>query len=156
MKLLDTEGCVTPEESRTHIRIPFELGENCERLNLRFQYAPKKLENRERAIALLKESYDLYILPEHREYAAEHTDRHLPLNNLITVSLDDARGYRGACHRHDPLQELFLSRQEASPGLMAGELTAGSWSVTLSLHCIVTEICDYRLQIWASEKEESA
>ncbi|MDN8587332.1 hypothetical protein Q0V21_00995 [Paenibacillus sp. 11B] len=151
MELLDLQGYASPEDSKTHIRIPFELNEGCGKLNLRLQYAPKTLENREKALQLLKNSYDLYILPENREFAMENADRHLPLKNLITLSLDDAQGYRGACHRQDEVQELFVSERDASPGLMPGELVPGSWSVTLSLHCIVTDICDYRLQIWTTE-----
>jgi hypothetical protein len=153
MELLDLQGYASPEDSKTHIRIPFELDGGCGKLNLRLQYAPKTLENREKALQLLKNSYDLYILPENREFAMENADRHLPLKNLITLSLDDARGYRGACHRQDEVQELFVSERDASPGLMSGELVPGSWSVTLSLHCIVTDICDYRLQIWTTEED---
>ncbi|SEA70458.1 hypothetical protein [Paenibacillus sp. 276b] len=153
MKLLDLQGYASPKDSKTHIRIPFELEEGCVKLNLRLQYTPKTLENRENALRLLKESYDLYILPEHREYAIANADRHLPLKNLITLSLDDARGYRGACHRQDEVQDLYISEREASPGLMAGELVPGPWSVTLSLHCIVTDTCTYRLEVWTTEED---
>ncbi len=147
MLLLDKQGTVTPEDSRTHIRIPFELGEGVERLDLRFEYSPKTLDDRERSLKLLGDSYQIYLLPEQREQALARAERHLPLKNLITLSLDDRNGYRGACHRHDPVQQLSVSRQEASPGLTAAELPAGAWTVTLSLHCIVTDTCDYRLQI---------
>lgn len=153
MKLLDLQGYASPEDSKTHIRIPFELEEGYVKLNLRLQYTPKTLENRENALRLLKESYDLYILPEHREYAIANADRHLPLKNLITLSLDDARGYRGACHRQDEVQDLYVSDREASPGLIAGELVPGPWSVTLSLHCIVTDTCTYRLEVWTTEED---
>ncbi|SHN61060.1 hypothetical protein SAMN04487896_1612 [Paenibacillus sp. ov031] len=153
MKLLDLQGYASPEDSKTHIRIPFELEEGYVKLNLRLQYTPKTLENRENALRLLKESYDLYILPEHREYAIANADRHLPLKNLITLSLDDARGYRGACHRQDEVQDLYVSEREASPGLLAGELVPGPWSVTLSLHCIVTDTCTYRLEVWTTEED---
>lgn len=149
MRLLDKQGTATPEDSRTHIRIPFELSEGVERLELRFEYAPKMLDDQERSLELLRASYDLYILPQQREQAAARAERHLPLKNLITLSLDDPGGYRGACHRHDPVQELSISQHRASPGLIAAELLPGTWSVTLSLHCIVTDTCDYRLQIRA-------
>ena len=156
MELLDIQGSAVLEQSRTHIRVPFELQTGVSRLHIRFEYAPKILEDREAALDLLQESYELYILPEQREQAIARADRHLPLKNLITLSLDDPNGYRGACHRHDPVQELFLSREAASPGLMSGELEAGAWIATLSLHCIVTPTCDYRLRIQAAEKEGSA
>lgn len=153
MKLLDVKGFVTPEDSKTHVRIPFELEEGAERLHVRFEYAPKRLDDREQALKLLAKSYGRYLLPEQREAALARAERHLPLTNLITLSLDDASRYRGACHRHDNVQELFVSRDEVSPGLMAGALMPGIWNVTLSLHGIVTDRCDYRLQAWASEEE---
>lgn len=152
MNLLDIRGRVTLEDSCTHIRIPFELEQPCGRLNLRLEYGPKVLEDREKALALLEQSFDLYILPEMKEQAAAQADKYLPLKNLITLSLDDPYGYRGACHRHDPVQHLYVTEQDASPGLTAGPLKPGSWRVTLSLHCIVTDICDYRLQIWSEEE----
>lgn len=152
MLLLDKQGTVTPENSRTHIRIPFELGEGVERLELRFEYAPKTLDDRERALELIRDSYKIYILPEQQEQASARAERHLPLKNLITLSLDDPGGYRGACHRHDPVQELSISREQASPGLTAGELLSGTWSVTLSLHCIITDLCEYRLRVDAFEE----
>ncbi|WP_172255817.1 hypothetical protein [Saccharibacillus deserti] len=156
MELLDIQGSAVPEQSRTHIRIPFELQAGADRMQIRFEYAPKILEDREAALDLLKESYERYILPEQREQAIARADRHLPLKNLITLSLDDPNGYRGACHRHDPVQELFVSREAASPGLMSGKLEAGTWIAMLSLHCIVTETCDYRLRIRAVAEEEPA
>lgn len=155
MKLLDVKGRVTPEDSRTHIRVPFELDKGIEKIYFRFEYTPKDLEDRDKALELLEDSYERYILPEQKAQAVAQADRHLPLKNLITLSLDDTRGYRGACHRHDPVQELYLGEHEASPGLTVGELLPGSWSVTLSLHCIVTDSCEYRLQIRTSKEEDA-
>lgn len=154
MKLLDLQSNCTPEDSRTHIRIPFVLTQATEELRIRFEYAPKTLDDREHSIRLLEKSFEEYLLPTQRQQAITHVDQYLPLKNLITLSIDDEQGYRGACHRHDEIQNLSLSASKASPGLMAGPLRAGSWSVTLSLHCIVTESCSYRLQIWTAEAEE--
>ncbi|MBB6020179.1 hypothetical protein HNR77_001240 [Paenibacillus sp. JGP012] len=153
MKQLDLQGSLTPNDSKTHIRVPFVVEAGCAKLHIRLQYSPKILEDRHRSIELLNESYKLYILPEHQEYATAHADQHLPLKNLITLSLDDTNGYRGACHRHDDIQELYISKQEASPGLMAGILPMGNWSITLSVHCIVTEACAYQLQVWTTEED---
>jgi hypothetical protein len=155
MLVLDVMGRVLPEYSKTHLRIPFHLDEDCRRLRLKFEYTPKVLEDRKRSLELLQQSFDAYLLPEQREPAMSQADRYLPLKNLITLSLDDPNGYRGACHRHDSVQELTLSAEQASPGLMAGTLPAGAWQATLSVHCIVTDSCDYKLQIW-TEKEREA
>jgi hypothetical protein len=149
--MLDQSGEVSPQASKTHIRIPFELTEGCTRLHLHLEYAPKTLDDDEQALQLLRDSFGQYILPEQEEYAKAHAARFLPLKNLITLSLDDTQGYRGACHRQDEVQDLYVAEKTASPGLMAGALGAGLWNVTLSLHCIVTDTCTYRLQIWIEE-----
>lgn len=149
LSVLDRKGRFTPEDSKTHIRIPFQIDQDCKLLQLRFEYAPKVLEDRDRSLMLLMQSFDSYLLPEQREPALTQADSYLPLKNLITLSLDDPIGYRGACHRHDPTLELELAVDHASPGLMPGRLLAGDWQVTLSIHCIVTDSCEYRLQIWS-------
>jgi len=152
MNLLDRRGRVSPKDSKTHVRIPFQLIRSCGRLNIRLEYSPKTLDDREQTLALLKRSFDLYLLPEQKERAAAQADQFMPLKNLITLSLDDPQGYRGACHRQDAVQHVYVTDQKASPGLMPGKLESGPWQVTLSLHCIVTETCDYRLQIWTEEE----
>jgi hypothetical protein len=153
MKVLDLQGSLTPHDSKTHICMPFVVEPGCAKLHMRLQYGPKTLEDQDRSIEMLKESYDLYILPEHLEYAIANATHHLPLKNLITLSLDDTSRYRGACHRHDPIQELYISKMDASPGMMPGELPAGTWTIILSVHCIVTEECTYQMQIWTSEED---
>ncbi|WP_010277312.1 hypothetical protein [Paenibacillus senegalensis] len=155
MKLLEKRGCVTPEDSRTHIRIPFEMTQAGGEITIQFEYGPKVLEDMTRALKLLEQSFDCYVLPAQREKAAKQANKYLPLKNLITLSLDDPNVYRGACHRHDAYQQLKLSELRASPGLVIGKLPRGQWTATLSFHCIVTGSCDYRLQIdWTDGEGE--
>ncbi|MFC4601417.1 hypothetical protein [Cohnella hongkongensis] len=152
--LLNIENEVTPADSRSHLRYHFKLDRPCPGLRVRFEYSPKILEERKLAIELIQRSIERYVEPERQKPMLERAEQYAPLRNLITVSIDDSRGHRGACHRHDPVQELYLSEREASPGLKRGTIPAGTWTVTLSLHSIVTERCAYRLKVWAAEAEE--
>ncbi|MFB9274199.1 hypothetical protein [Cohnella cellulosilytica] len=152
--LLNIENEVTPADTRSHLRYDFKLDRPCPGLRVSFEYAPKILEERELAAELIKRSIERYVEPERQKRMLERAEQYYPLRNLITVSIDDSRGYRGACHRQDPGQELHLSEREASPGLMKGTIPEGTWTVTLSLHSIVTERCVYRLKVWAAEAEE--
>jgi len=120
----------------------------CDRLCIQFSYSPKKLEDEAKAKQLLERSVQMYMEPAYRQPILEKMDRYLPLTNLVTVSVDDPVGYRGACHRHDSEQWLVLSPSAASPGLTKGPITEGWWSITLSVHSIVTGSCDYRLAVW--------
>lgn len=155
MRILDIGGSAVPGDSKKHVRIPVHVTQVCDQLHLRFEYAPKALEDRGQARELLTRSFEAYLLPEQIKQAETQAEHYLPLKNLITLSVDDPAGYRGACHRQDPVQELFISEASASPGLMKGPVLPGAWQITLSLHSIVTESCHYRLQIWTSEEDAS-
>jgi hypothetical protein len=70
------------------------------------------------------------------------------LSNLLTVSLDDASGtYRGAGHRQSNDQHLLLGPAMASPGLVAGPLPPGAWTLTISVHTLVSAQCELSIQI---------
>lgn len=72
------------------------------------------------------------------------------IRNLLTISVDDASGgYRGACHREAPDQQLVIGSDFASPGLVAGWLPQGTWTLTLSAHTLASSQCDVSIQIGA-------
>ena len=52
---------------------------------------------------------------------------YLPVYNLVTLSLDDPAGYRGAAHRRATEQCHRLTAESASPGFLPGELRPGQW-----------------------------
>jgi hypothetical protein len=58
-------------------------------------------------------------------------------HNLVTLSLFDPAGFRGACHRFAPRQALHLSAADATPGLLPGPLPSGPWTVEVDIHCVV-------------------
>lgn len=150
--VVDVLSKVTPACSKSHITYRFFLTSAGGRLGIKFAYRPKQLEDLEKAKALIDRSIELYYETETQEQAKARFESYLPLNNLITVSVDGPNGHRGAAHRHDPEQFLYLSPNEASPGLVCGDIMKGMWEVTLSLHAVVTGYCEYSLQIWQEEE----
>lgn len=152
--LLDVKNEVTPADTQSHLRYDFKLDRPCAGIWVRLEYSPKALEDKEQAMELIKRGIERYVEPDRQKLTLERAEQYLPLRNLITVSIDDSRGHRGACHRQDPVQELYLSERTASPGLTKGAIPEGTWTVTLSLHAIVTQRCAYRLKVWAAEAEE--
>ncbi|QHT63772.1 hypothetical protein GXP70_06540 [Paenibacillus lycopersici] len=149
--VFEAEGRVRPVCSKTHIAYGFHLDRPGGTLWIDFAYEPKNLDDRERARSLIAGGIGKYTEMPQRERLLEKWESFLPLKNLITVSVDDPGGHRGAGHRHDPEQRLFIGGSEASPGFVCGELAAGLWQVTLSLHAIVTDDCRYRLHIHHEE-----
>jgi hypothetical protein len=150
--LVEVQGKVTPGCSKSHIAYRFFVADGGGGLGIHFAYSPKNLEDREQARFLIEQGIDAYFEAGSVEQAKARWESHLPLKNLITVSVDDPNEHRGAAHRPDREQHLFLSSEAASPGLVQGDILPGMWAVTLSLHAIVTNYCDYTLQIWQEEE----
>jgi hypothetical protein len=149
--LLDVKGELSQVCSQSHITYSFHLLRTTGRLNIRFAYSPKRLEDPKLAKSVILEAIRKYTLPEHIERVQSKWESFLPLQNLLTLSVDDPVRHRGAGHRHDQEQLLSISCEDASPGLVRGPLHPGLWKVTISAHAIVTETCRYELQIWQEE-----
>ncbi|GEM_PF-485064 len=169
-RLADFSGSLGPVDARTHRTFGFDVPGGCRALRLRFDYRPKRpteqhsaaliraaLEARAQALAARLGSTQAHLA---QAWAEAQQQRLLGPSatpgpygrtpNLLTLSLDDAQGaYRGAAHRHDPAQELWLAPETASPGFVAGPLPAGRWTVTLTVHGLHTASCRYRIQIGA-------
>jgi hypothetical protein len=58
-------------------------------------------------------------------------------HSLLTLSLFDPHGFRGAGHRYSPRQVIEVGPQGATPGFVAGPLPAGEWSAEVDVHCVI-------------------
>jgi len=59
------------------------------------------------------------------------------VRNLLTLTLFDPAGFRGAGHRHAPRQEVLVAPDRATPGFVPGPLSPGPWTVELDCHCVL-------------------
>jgi hypothetical protein len=59
------------------------------------------------------------------------------LRNMLTLTLFDAIGFRGAGHRQGNVHEITLTPSTATPGYSAGPLPAGEWIVQIDTHMIL-------------------
>lgn len=150
--LLKVEGIVTPYASKSHIVYIFYLPQGSSRLNIDFSYEPKNLEDPDAAKEIISKELGNFILAEEQQEYLENWDLFLPLKNLLTLSFDDTSGYRGCAHRHDSVQHLIISEQDASPGLIAGLIPAGMFHITLSVHAVITNTCHYCLKVWEGDE----
>jgi predicted metal-dependent phosphoesterase TrpH len=62
------------------------------------------------------------------------------VKNLVTLSLFDPNGFRGAGPRHAPEQTVVIGRREATPGFAAGPIVPGTWLVELDLHAVLPSL----------------
>ncbi|CAM4285634.1 hypothetical protein [Paenibacillus tarimensis] len=153
-ELLTIEGTLTPLSSKTHITYQFHIDEPPARLAIEFQYSPKVLEDSEISRPLIMEAIGKYVDPSAADLQKQQWERFTPLQNLLTLSVDDPEGFRGSAHRHPPEQRHTLAVGSASPGFIPGVLPAGIWRITISVHCVVTPACTYRLSVYKGRDAE--
>jgi hypothetical protein len=58
-------------------------------------------------------------------------------HSLLTLSLFDPRGFRGAGHRYAPRQTVRIGAARATPGFLAGPIPAGEWTIEVDVHCVI-------------------
>lgn len=74
------------------------------------------------------------------------------INNMLTLSVFDPLGFRGAGHRHGDVHEVVLDSADATPGYFAGPIYAGEWRVVVDTHMIYSESCSIRLDVWGTDE----
>ena len=86
MILLNKCGKITVDNNKTNITFPFEIKDDFKSIKIKFEYAPKTLEDREKSIQIIKSCLEKY--GEDEEFNIES---YLPVKNLVTLSLHSSR-----------------------------------------------------------------
>ena len=75
------------------------------------------------------------------------------IQNLLTLTVFDPSGWRGAGHRHSQVTEVLISEDYASPGYLAGAVQAGLWTVVVDTHMVMPGPgCKIILQVCGSDE----
>lgn len=150
MVLLNKSGILTQDDDKTNVRFAFEVPAGVQTLQIRFDYSPKTLDDpiAEQRIceAALKKYNGAVHYGEYRQY--------VPLNNLLTLSLDDPAGYRGAAHRQDPHQVHTIGAGGSSYGFTNAPTAPGTWYLTVNVHCALCRI-DYAVAVTAQTEVQA-
>lgn len=138
----------TDKDNKTHVAIPFFIDREYAALHVSCQYSPKTVEDINIAEALAREAVQKYFSP----LAEEIIDwkQFLPIQNLITLSIDYEQEYIGCAHRHDFCQRHVISSALASPGFIRHRVLPGQWRVVLSIHAVYAPV-DYELIVEAGD-----
>jgi hypothetical protein len=140
---------IGPGATCTHIPFTFALDHEREQLEILFSYTPRVLEDEAKARRLIEEGMRMYADSLGPDGAPERWRIHMPLTNLLTLSLDGPSGFRGCAHRSGNGKPVSLARKSATPGFIPGTIEAGTWTATISVHLVVTEQCDFSLRVGA-------
>ena len=74
------------------------------------------------------------------------------ISNMITLTLFDPHGFRGAGHRVGDAHEVHIATDEATPGYLPGPLPAGVWDAQIDTHMVMPgEPVHYWLDITVAE-----
>lgn len=136
---------LTPADHQTHLQIPFELKKDYNCLHFHFSYSPKWVED-SRAVVLIEEHLK-QVIPESEMAALGNPKRYLPLENLITLSLDYEQDYIGCHHCKDASQHITISERESTKGFIKQAVQQGNWLVQLNMHCVQSEEVHLQLAI---------
>ena len=75
------------------------------------------------------------------------------IRNLLTLSLFDPAGFRGAGHRGGSHHHVTIDAEAATPGYLPGRLPAGEWVVEIDTHMIMPgDPVRYTLDVIATER----
>lgn len=155
MKLLFTaEKTLTPADSKTHVAFAFEVPAALAAVELRFSYAPKRCEDRGLSRRLILEGLRRYGTAAAPGQALRWQD-YLPVQNLLTLSLDTPSGYAGCAHRHNPVQRHTVAPGNCSPGFAVTSLEPGLWRAVVSAHCVATPQCVFALEVYGASEGET-
>jgi hypothetical protein len=73
--------------------------------------------------------------------------------NMLTLSVFDPTGFRGAGHRHGDKHAVVLHAQTASPGYYAKPIQPGEWTVYVDTHMIMPgPLCSIHLDITGTDE----
>lgn len=72
--------------------------------------------------------------------------------NMLTLSLFDPTGFRGAGHRHSDDHRVLITRAKATPGYFPGPLPPGDWTAVVDTHLIHGGDCRARLHVWGTNE----
>ncbi len=79
------------------------------------------------------------------------------IRNLLTLTLFDPAGFRGAGHRGGAEHLVEISAGNATPGYAPGPLPSGRWTIQIDTHMILPgEPCRYQIEISADVERDSA
>ncbi|MFR6064967.1 MAG: hypothetical protein ACLUH5_02840 [Eubacterium sp.] len=141
MIIFEKKGKVTPDDDKTNIAFDFEVPEGAKKLVIEYAYSPKELEDRQKALELIRRELENYLGNNN-----EKAENYLPVKNLITLSLDENGKYRGAAHRQPNSQKIEISAENCTPGFKKGAPESGKWRIVLNVHCCVCDV-DYEIKI---------
>jgi hypothetical protein len=79
------------------------------------------------------------------------------ISNLLTLTVFDPSGWRGAGHRHSGLHEVVIAADGASAGYLPGPVQPGEWTVVIDTHMVMPgPPCLVHLEVSGTDESAAA
>lgn len=150
---IDAKGILTSECMKSQIIYQFFVDEPMDGLYISFYYYPKSISDQEQKNKICDNYINRYPDAVRRKYQ-EEIQKEKYLYNLLTLSVDDEKGFRGSYHKHWMVDEIVIENKRATKGFLAGNIIRGNWKVTISNHAILTDDVTYHIKVWGACKSE--
>ncbi len=122
---------------QSHLSFRFHMPESVQKVIIYFEYDPLWECNKDNMRRSLdKEGH--YDLNEMNDEG---------YRNLLTLSLNDPTGFRGAHHYFNTQQKIEISAETASFGFMKGMIQTGMWELIISCHGIFSDELNVSVRI---------
>ncbi len=144
--LYETEGKLYRSCSESTVTFTFQLNKEVNELNIYFTYGPKYLKNKEE-IDKVFEDYEHDYYGDEKDWLMEYKKVTGKLSSLLTISLDDKNGFRGAGHRQSSEQNIYVGVNGATEGFLPGKFEKGHCTVSINCHAIFSKYMDYKLVV---------
>ncbi|WP_028273410.1 hypothetical protein [Atopococcus tabaci] len=145
--IINQQLVLTPADNQTNIPLTFQLEKEYERLVIEFAYGPSHATEAE-AFEQVREALGNYF-PSDEPVADELVRAHLPVENLVTLSLSYNGEYLGARHTKERDLKVVLSEEKASLGFAPQPILPGKWEVQLNAHSVASEKVIANLRVCA-------
>lgn len=143
--IFSKSGKITERDDKTNIKLNFSVPQDIKRLDVKYSYFPKDIENTELARQILSKELQKY------DFDVDDVTEFMPVHNLVTLSFDENSKYRGACHRQPNVQNIIIADENSTAGIINRPITAGEWDVVLNVHYAGCDI-DYNIEINGERK----
>lgn len=145
MIILKEERRILQEKSNTHINIPFIVPFDGKKLVIKFSYFPKQVVDEILSLKLIQECLETF--EPTKIYRIEELNNFLPLNNMLTLSIDSPEGFLGTAHRQMSEQRHIISETESSRGFIKQKVQKGEWNITISVYPLISPFVDFELEV---------
>lgn len=145
MELLNEVFELTHNDTKTNIKIPFEVPQNYTSLQIHFTYGPK-FSRDQAAHEQVQEAIANYLFPASPALDFE-VETYLPVENLVTLSLSKNGDYLGGHHNKMAQQKVMISNEAASVGFWPTAIEKAEWELQLNCHCAASNLLTARVRI---------